>query len=261
VATSSSLVESSGAPPLAYALLKLMGGLKLSRDWSWELMVQHRREVFRSVVTPLQPLRFVPYDSVDAGHADVSTFPRVSRPIDSVTAFESTSVGALVDLGKASAYYSHGFVGLAYTRYQKPYMLRYGDSVLPDYLFDGHFSAFGVELGGFRNEDPTNGGLLYDIRAQISAGKVELTRDLDLGKLVDSTRNGIGFLQGHIGVGYLFRLVRASWSLAAGVHAEATANYFFAYSKSSDAQSGRDSSVTLNYDILFGGDGRVVVGF
>jgi hypothetical protein len=133
--TSATLADASQGSSLAYALLLLMGGLKLGRSSDWEIAVRHTREVFRITVTPTQPTHFVAYDSVGAGHADISTLPLVTSPISSVTAFESTSVGAMVELGKNSPIGGEGFLGLAYTRYQKPYMFRFGDTFIPDYLF------------------------------------------------------------------------------------------------------------------------------
>src|SRR5690606_34995864 len=44
-----------------YALLTLMGGLRISRTSDWEIMVRHDRQSYRSTVTPLQPTRFIPF--------------------------------------------------------------------------------------------------------------------------------------------------------------------------------------------------------
>jgi hypothetical protein len=252
----SSLVDD--AEDVADQLAWLIGMVGVPVGQHWEPIVRYEARAFESVVTPNQPIRFVPFDA--SADADLESFPLSRNRLAAVTSFETLVLGVRIDVeGTDTAVANRSaegappfYVGGGLTAFGKPYIVRVGDAYVDQMYYDARFLGGGLALGTARA--PTPGRLYYDLAMQIGAGDVSLTRDFDLSDTLPADWT-VGYVQGNASFGYFDTLVEGPPNLVLGASGNVGGNWFFFApvddGDSSAASEPSTEALTLNWDVIW----------
>lgn len=237
------------APAAAWFL----GQVGIPVKWVFKPIIRYEARAFESDVTPDQPVRLVPRSAKESD--DLSTLPTVTETLRMSSAFETFVVAmqyhhdndpsGLIQTGGSSLPPIYFGVGLV--SYKKPYMVRVGNLVLEDLLFDASFRGVGLAFGLETPQKPRR--FFADFSGQVGLGEVQLTDSFTLNEALPDDW-WIGYAQGDLTLGYLHPILATMPTLLGGVSASiggATFYYFKAF-----AEEGEQTVPPANWDILWG---------
>ncbi|MEZ4225081.1 MAG: hypothetical protein R3B13_29275 [Polyangiaceae bacterium] len=237
------------APAAAWFL----GQIGIPMRWVLKPIIRYEARAFEADVTPERPVRLVPRSAKASD--DLSTLPTVSDTLRMSSAFETLVVAlqyhhdndptGLIQTGGSSLPPIYFGVGLV--SYKKPYMVRVGNLVLEDLLFDASLRGAGLAFGLETPQKPE--AFFVDFSGQVGLGEVQLTDSFTLNEALPDDW-WIGYAQGELTAGYLHPLLYTRPTLLGGISASiggATFYYFRAF-----AEEGQQSVPPANWDILWG---------
>ena len=237
------------APAAAWFL----GQIGIPIKWVLKPIIRYEARAFESKVTPDRPVRLVPRSA--GANTDLSTLPTVTQTLRMSSAFETFVVGMQYhhDNDPSGLIQTEGgslppiYLGVGLVSYKKPYMVRVGDLVLEDLLFDASFRGIGLAFGLETPQKPKR--FFADLSGQVGLGEVQLTDSLVLNEELPDDWY-IGYAQGDLTVGYIHPLLYTAPTLLGGISASiggATFYYFRAF-----AEEGEQQAPLANWDILWG---------
>lgn len=239
----------TAAPAAAWFL----GQVGIPVRWVFKPIVRYEARAFESDITPREPVRLVPRSA--RASDDLSTLPTVTDTLRMSSAIETLVVGLQYHHGNdpSGLIQTQGgslppvYLGVGLVSYQKPYMVRVGDLVLDDLLFDAQLRGAGLALGLETPQKPKS--FFLDFSGQVGLGELRLTDSLTLNESLPKDW-WIGYAQGELTVGYIHPLLITRPTPLIGVTASvggATFYYFRAFAE----ESGQSVPVA-NWDLLWG---------
>ncbi len=240
----------STAPAAAW----LLGAIGIDVNWVLEPIIRYEARAFESELTPKRPIRIIPH-SADK-NADLSTFPLTTETLRMTSAFETLIFGLRYhhDNDPSGIISTSGgtlppiYFGVGLVSYSKPYMVRVGDFVLDDLVFDARLKGAGLALGGELPMKPDH--FFASLSTQLGVGQVDLTHNFTLNETVPDGWL-IGYAQGELSGGYLYPILRTRPTLLAGIEASVGGATFFYFKALSSSDEERQTP-PLNWDLLWG---------
>jgi hypothetical protein len=237
------------APAAAWFL----GQIGIPIKWVFKPIIRYEARAFESDVTPDRPVRLVPRSAKASD--DLSTLPTVTETLRMSSAFETFVVALQYhhDNDPSGLIQTQGgslppiYFGVGLVSYKKPYMVRVGNLVLEDLLFDASFRGAGLAFGLETPQKPRR--FFADFSGQVGLGEVQLTDSFTLNEALPKDW-WIGYAQGDLTLGYLHPILATMPTLLGGISASiggATFYYFKAF-----AQEGEQTVPPANWDVLWG---------
>jgi len=231
-----------------------VGALGFPVNWVLEPIVRYEARAFQTTLTPTKPVRLIPYSA--SKNDDVTQFPATTAELQMTSAFETLVVGlkyhhendptGIINSGGGS--FPALYFGIGLTQYSKPYMLRVGDVVLDDLLFDARMRGGGLALGLDTGQKPER--FFLDVSTQFGIGEVRLLEDLTVNEKLPKGWL-IGYAQGELTAGYLHPLLRTRPTLLGGL-AGSVGGATFYYFKPFTTSEEQTNTPALNWDLLWG---------
>jgi hypothetical protein len=231
-----------------------LGAVGFPVNWVLEPMIRYEARSFQSTLTPEKPIRIIPRSASE--HDDLTLFPATTNELLMTSSFETLVVGLKYHhdndpsgvITAKSGTIPRIYFGLGLTQYSKPYMVRVGDAVLDDLLFDAILRGGGIALGLETAQKPDR--FFVDLSTQLGIGEVQLTDDFTVNETLPEDWL-IGYAQGDLTAGYIHPLLRTRPSLLLGASASVGGATFF-YFKPLTTEEEQTSVPPLNWDLLWG---------
>jgi hypothetical protein len=246
----STATRAASATPVAAWLLGVVG---FPVDWVLEPIIRYEARAFESTLTPKQPIRVIPRSA--SQDQDLSLFPATTEQLTMTSTFETLVIGLMYHhdndpsgiITTRAGSLPRLYFGVGLAQYAKPYMVRVGDAVLDDLLFDARLRGAGLALGLETVQKPER--FFVELSTQIGIGEVSLMKDFTVNETLPDGWL-IGYAQGELTAGYLHPLLRTRPSLLGGLAASiggATFYYFQPVSSDEDVRI-----PPANWDLLWG---------
>jgi hypothetical protein len=231
-----------------------LGAVGFPVDWVLEPMIRYEARSFQTTLTPQKPIRLIPRSAHEDD--DVTQFPATQNELLMTSSFETFVVGLKYHhdndpsgvITAKSGTIPRIYFGVGFTQYSKPYMVRVGDAVLDDLLFDAILRGGGLALGLETAQKPER--FFADLSTQVGIGEVKLTDSYSLNSTLPEDWL-IGYAQGELTGGYIYPLLRTRPSLLIGASASVGGATFF-YFKPLTTEDEQQSVPPLNWDLLWG---------
>lgn len=239
----------------------LVGALGFPFNWVLEPIIRYEARAFQSTLTPGKPVRLIPYSA--SKNDDLTTFPATTKELTLTSAFETFVVGLRYHhdndpsgiIARRESSFPMLYFGVGLTQYSKPYMVRVGDAVISDLIFDARLRGAGLALGLETGQEPER--FFLDVSSQVGIGEVRLTQDFTVNETLPKGWL-IGYAQGEVTGGYLHPLTRTRPTVLVGASLSAGGATFF-YFKPFTTSEEDTSTPALNWDFLWGVRAFVVI--
>lgn len=243
--------RAAGAAPAAAWVLGVVG---FPVGWVLEPIIRYESRAFESTLTPKKPIRIIPRSA--SKDDDLSLFPATTEELTMTSSFETLVVGLMYHhdndpsgiIQTKGGWFPRIYFGVGFTEYAKPYMVRVGDQVLDDLLFDARLRGAGLALGLETPQKPER--FFVELSTQVGIGEVRLTDDFTVNETLPDDWM-IGYAQGELTFGYLHPLLRTRPTLLGGLAASAGGATFF-YFKPISSDEEEQSTPPANWDLLWG---------
>ncbi len=243
--------RASKATPVAAWFL---GAVGFPVDWVLEPIIRYEARSFQSTLNPKKPIHLIPRSA--SKNDDLSLYPATQNELLMTSSFETFVVGLKyhqdndpsgVITSKAGTF-PRIYFGVGFTQFSKPYMVRVGDAVLDDLLFDAILRGGGLALGLETVQKPER--FFVDLSTQLGIGEVRLTHDFTVNETLPDGWL-IGYAQGDLTAGYLYPILRTRPTLLIGASLSVGGATFF-YFKPLTTEEEQTNVPPLNWDLLWG---------
>lgn len=231
-----------------------LGAVGFPVNWVLEPMIRYEARSFQSTLTPQKPIRLIPRSA--SGNDDLTLYPATQNELIMTSSFETLVLGLKYHhdndpsgvISAKAGTIPRIYFGVGFTQYSKPYMVRVGDAVIDDLLFDAILRGAGLALGVETAQKPER--FFADVSTQLGIGEVRLTDDYTVNQDLPADWL-IGYGQADITAGYIYPLLRTRPSLLLGASASVGGATFF-YFKPFRTEDEEASVPPLNWDLLWG---------
>ena len=232
----------------------VIGAIGFPFNWVLEPIIRYEARAFESTLTPKKPIRLIPRSA--SKNDNFNNFPATTEKLTLVSSFETFVVALKYhhDNDPTGIISSEGdsfpsiYLGIGLTQYSKPYMVRVGNAVLDDLLFDARLRGGGLALGLETPQKPER--FFVDFSGQVGIGEVRLMQDYTVNEELPKGWL-IGYTQGELTGGYLHPILRTRPTLLGGIAASVGGATFF-YFKPLTTSGEQTNTPALNWDLLWG---------
>jgi hypothetical protein len=243
--------QAATAKPVAAWVLGVVG---FPVNWVLEPIIRYEARAFQSVLTPSKEIRVIPREA--RKEDDLSIYPTTTDKLLMTSAFETLVIGMMYHhendpsglVSMKSGSLPRMYFGLGVTQYSKPYMVRVGNIVLDDLLFDARLRGAGLALGLETVQKPER--FFVELSTQFGIGEVKLTDHYTVNEELPPGW-AVGYAQGDLSFGYIHPLLRTRPTLLGGLAASIGGASFF-YFKPISSEDEEERHVPLNWDLLWG---------